>query len=73
MRLATAHLTPPDRHMYDRAASDHRSVDEQGTHDASLALPAVKNAIAIGRPLIAGFGDRIVTEPVGGYGLAGRS
>jgi quinol monooxygenase YgiN len=39
-------------------------------HDASLFLPAVKDAIAKGRPLIAGFGDHFVTEPVGGYGLA---
>jgi hypothetical protein len=39
-------------------------------HRASLALPAVKDAIALGRPLIAGFGERIVTAPVGGHGLA---
>jgi quinol monooxygenase YgiN len=39
-------------------------------HDASLFLPSVKDAIAKGRPLIAGFGDHFVTEPVGGYGLA---
>ncbi len=38
-------------------------------HRASLALPAVQQAIARGRPLIAGFRDRFVTEPVGGHGL----
>jgi quinol monooxygenase YgiN len=43
--------------------------DSQASHQASLALPAVKAAISKGRPLIAGFGDRIVTTPVGGYGL----
>jgi quinol monooxygenase YgiN len=40
-------------------------------HAASLSLPAVQAAIARGRPLIAGFGERFVTAPVGGHGLAG--
>lgn len=39
------------------------------SHKASLALPAVKDAIAKGRPLIAGFGQHTATEPVGGRGL----
>jgi ketosteroid isomerase-like protein len=43
--------------------------DSQASHKASLSLPSVKQAVARGRPLIAGFGERIVTEPVGGYGL----
>lgn len=43
--------------------------DSKSSHDASLALPAVKGAIAKGRPLIAGFGERFITEPVGGHGL----
>jgi hypothetical protein len=30
----------------------------------------VRAAIAKGRPLIAGFGEQIVTEPVGGHGFA---
>lgn len=34
------------------------------------ALPSVRQAIAKGRPLIAGFGDSTVTVPVGGHGLA---
>jgi hypothetical protein len=29
----------------------------------------VENAIAKGRPLIAGFGDRVVTTPIGGIGF----
>ena len=41
----------------------------QASHEASLALPTVREAIARGRPLIAGFGERTVTEPVGGHGL----
>jgi quinol monooxygenase YgiN len=44
----------------------------KAAHDASLSLPSVKDAIAKGRPLIAGFGERIVTEPIGGYGLAAK-
>jgi quinol monooxygenase YgiN len=43
--------------------------DSEASHDASLALPSVKSAIGKGRPLIAGFGDRVVTIPVGGHGL----
>lgn len=42
-------------------------------HEASLALPSVREAIARGRPIIAGFGERFETEPVGGHGLAGET
>ena len=40
--------------------------DSQESHQASLDLPQVKAAIEKGRPLIAGFGERFETEPVGG-------
>jgi quinol monooxygenase YgiN len=43
--------------------------DSQESHRASLSLPAVQQAIARGRPLIAGFGERFETNPVGGHGL----
>jgi len=43
--------------------------DSKANHEASLKLPAVQRAITRGRPLIAGFDNRVVTEPVGGYGL----
>jgi quinol monooxygenase YgiN len=43
--------------------------DSAASHQASLALPAVKAAIAKGRPLIAGFSNRVETAPIGGYGL----
>ena len=46
--------------------------DSEGSHKASLTLPAVKDAIARGRPLIAGFDQNVVTEPVGGVGLSAR-
>ena len=45
---------------------------DQASHAASLALPGVRDAIASGRPMIAGFSDRVVTSPVGGHGLATR-
>lgn len=43
--------------------------DTRESHEASLKLPAVQAAIAQGRPLIAGFGDRRETVPLGGHGL----
>src|SRR5262245_16255740 len=46
--------------------------DSKESHDASLSLPAVKGSISKGRPMIAGFGESIVTEPVGGIGIDSR-
>jgi quinol monooxygenase YgiN len=43
--------------------------DSRESHAASLKLPAVQAAIAQGRPLIAGFSDRVETLPLGGHGL----
>ena len=43
--------------------------DSQASHMASLQLPSVQAAIAKGRPLIAGFSNRVETAPVGGHGL----
>lgn len=43
--------------------------DSADSHRASLALPSVRDAIARGRPLIAGFEQHIETVPVGGHGL----
>jgi len=43
--------------------------DNQASHKASLSLPAVQAAIAKGRPLIAGFSNRVETVPIGGYGI----
>jgi quinol monooxygenase YgiN len=44
--------------------------DSKESHAASLQLPSVRDAIKRGRPLIAGFGEQTITEPVGGHGLA---
>ncbi len=44
--------------------------DSKASHEASLSLPAVRAAIAKGRPLITGFGPSTVTAPAGGHGLA---
>ncbi len=43
--------------------------DKKESHQASLAIPAVKDAIAQGRPMIAGFSNRVETTPIGGVGL----
>ena len=43
--------------------------DSQASHKASLSLPSVQAAIAKGRPLIAGFSNRVETHPLGGHGL----
>src|SRR6185437_2665087 len=39
-------------------------------HKASLQLAQVKEAMTAGRPLIAGFGGRFQTTPLGGTGIA---
>jgi quinol monooxygenase YgiN len=43
--------------------------DRHDSHRASLQLPAVQAAMARGRPLIAGFSNRVETTPIGGVGL----
>jgi quinol monooxygenase YgiN len=43
--------------------------DSQASHHASLSLPAVQAAIARGRAVIAGFGSRVETVPIGGHGV----
>ena len=44
--------------------------ESQDMHKASLALPSVQAAVKQARPIIAGFGERFETEPVGGHGLS---
>ncbi|AHE53785.1 putative quinol monooxygenase [Sphingomonas sanxanigenens] len=46
--------------------------DGPESHKASLQLPAVKDAILRGRPLIAGFESSVETVPLGGVGLLKR-
>ena len=43
--------------------------DSKASHTASLELPQVKAAIARGRPLIAGMGTLVETQPIGGHGF----
>ena len=43
--------------------------DTPASHKASLSLPGVQAAIAKGRPLIAGFSNRVETAPIGGHGI----
>ena len=42
---------------------------DQAAHRASLQLPQVQASIADGRPLIAGFDNRVETNVLGGIGL----
>ena len=42
---------------------------DKASHAASLKLPAVQAAIVRARPIIAGFGHRFETVPIGGVGL----
>ena len=46
--------------------------DSEESHKASLQLPAVKDAITRGKPLVADIGDHFVTSPLGGVGLPER-
>ena len=46
--------------------------DSAESHQGSLALPQVQDAITRARPLIAGFSDRRETRPLGGAGLGPR-
>ena len=46
--------------------------ESQASHAASLTLPAVREAISRGRPLIAAFDNQVVTTPLGGHGLSSR-
>lgn len=42
--------------------------ESAASHRASWGLPAVQQAMTEGKPLIAGFGERFETLPVGGTG-----
>lgn len=44
--------------------------DSQASHDASLSLPAVKEAIPRGKALVTNFERVAVTTPMWGVGLA---
>lgn len=43
--------------------------DSEASHESSLSLPSVQEAMRKGRPMIARFGERYVTAPLGGQGL----
>jgi len=44
--------------------------DSAQLHKSSLQLAQVREAMTAGRPLIASFGDRFQTTPLGGTGIA---
>lgn len=43
--------------------------DDEASHKASLQFPAVAATIKQAMPLIAGSGEHIITNPVGGQGI----
>ncbi len=43
--------------------------EDEASHKASLSLPAVREALTKGRPLIAKLDRIATTEPAGGHGL----
>ncbi len=45
--------------------------ENQESHRSSLNLPSVRQAITLGRPLIADLGERYETVPIGGLGING--
>jgi hypothetical protein len=63
---------------YAQCADDHavRTPERDAAAESREApvrqLQALRRS-ALGKPLIAGFGERVVTEPVGGHGLASVS
>lgn len=44
--------------------------ESKAQHGESLSLPNVQQAIAKGKPMIEGFGERFETTPVGGLGIS---
>ena len=47
--------------------------ESRASHQASLSLPSVKEAITRGKPMIAAFDLSIETVPVGGHGVFAAS
>jgi quinol monooxygenase YgiN len=74
---ATGEMPGCQSYVIARDAADENSLwitevwDSRESHAASLALPEVQAAIARGRSMIAGFGERWETIPVGGAGPGG--
>ncbi|MCD8481846.1 MAG: antibiotic biosynthesis monooxygenase [Verrucomicrobia bacterium] len=62
-------------YLISKDASDENGIwiteiwKDKESHEASLALPSVQEAIRLGRPLIAGFADRHILEPIGAHGI----
>ena len=44
--------------------------EDEASHHNSLQIPSVRHAITKAMPLIAGFEPGVITDPVGGVGLA---
>jgi len=63
------------QYIISKDVSDEQSIwiseiwESKKDHENSLKLAEVQEAIGKGRNLIDGFGERIETEPAGGFGL----
>ena len=44
--------------------------DSEASHNASLSLPVIMEAIGLVRPMVAALQSKVVTTPIGGHGLA---
>jgi quinol monooxygenase YgiN len=67
------------RYVLAKDAADENTIwvtevwDSMASHDASLSLPAVKNAIPRGKAIVSNFERIAVTSPVWGAGLPARA
>lgn len=71
----TSNMPGCQSYIVAKDSTDHDGIwitevwNDQQHHRASMTLPAVQRAMAMGKPMIAKFGEPIMTEPIGGYGL----
>ena len=70
MRMVTEGRENSQEHYFEREKHVLHAPPQPDSHDASLELASVQQTIAKARPLIAGFGARATTTPVGGIGLS---
>jgi quinol monooxygenase YgiN len=75
LRESAAHMPGCVSYVVAKDAADENTLwvtevwDSTASHDASLSLPAVKNAIPRGKAVVSNFERIAVTNPVWGAGL----
>ena len=76
LRESAAHMPGCVSYVVAKDAADENTLwvtevwESMASHDASLSLPAVKNAIPQGKAVVSNFERIAVTSPVWGVGLA---